>query len=312
MKKTSLLIAALLFSTIIVRAQIDCRTLPTWSSSAQYNWNDKIQFNGNSYQATQWNQNATPNSSANIWTPLGACYDPSYFSSIDTINIYKNGNVIFKKEVTVIDSITFQNNTNNVLNVYRKNIVVFSYDMSPTDSISFKKTNAKPSMILGDDYQGGKIAYFFKPGDLGYVIGEVHGIIAAPNDMEWYAEKILDWSVQGTVMPDSIPTSLEIGTGALNTQKIIDTQGGGVPGWPYSAMICRQVPTNGFGDWFIPSLNELKAILVNHQLIGDINTTRTYSSSSHHHTDYHWQASIYGVKVDCSWNGALIRQVRTF
>ncbi|MEY3313614.1 MAG: hypothetical protein RLZZ578_1134, partial [Bacteroidota bacterium] len=36
-------------------------------------------------------------------------------------------------------------------------------------------TTTQQNLKIGSDYQGGKIAYIFQPGDSGYVDGEVHG-----------------------------------------------------------------------------------------------------------------------------------------
>ncbi len=312
MKNLLLILGVFILSINALYAQKDCRNVREWATGSSYNWDDLIKYKNVLYRAKQWNSNKQPDLNNSVWTEEGNCYDASYFESIDTISIYAKGKVIFKKELTVIDSIKHTLKTIDSLFVFRKNVAVAKFSFSELDSISFKKSNAKPTVLVGDEFGGGNIGYIFKPGDVGYVAGETHGLIVAPNDLEWYAETNLDWSVQGTKMPDSIPTSFAIGAGASNTQKIIDVQGGGVPGWPYSAMICKQVPTSGYGDWFIPSFYELKEILKNYKLLKDIRIDKFYSTSCHSHTDYHYQIGFTGYKVDCNWNGAQVRQVRIF
>ena len=44
------------------------------------------------------------------------------------------------------------------------------------------ETSLTISLIVGSAYQGGVIAYILQPGDPGYIAGEFHGLIAAPND----------------------------------------------------------------------------------------------------------------------------------
>lgn len=42
---------------------------------------------------------------------------------------------------------------------------------------------APSELRIGDNYGGGKVAYIFRQGDRGYVAGQVHGLIAAKEDL---------------------------------------------------------------------------------------------------------------------------------
>lgn len=99
--------------------------------------------------------------------------------------------------------------------------------------------------VVGEEYQGGKVVYIFKEGDIGYVPGEVHGMILAdifiPN---------APWGCQGT----SIATSNAIGSGPANTKAIIAacTELG------IAARLVDDLEFKGFSDWYLPSSEEIK------------------------------------------------------
>ena len=71
------------------------------------------------------------------------------------------------------------------------------------------------SVQLGAPYQGGIIFYIFEEVDLGYVEGEVHGLITAKEDQSAEAE----WGWFNTEISGADKS--EIGTGALNTLDIL-------------------------------------------------------------------------------------------
>jgi hypothetical protein len=111
---------------------------------------------------------------------------------------------------------------------------------------------------VGANYQGGKVAYIFTNSDPGYVSGEVHGIIAAPSDQSSEAM----WGCSGTTISGA--DSKYVGSGKQNT---IDIEAGcTTPGT--AADICANLSLNGYDDWFLPSIEELKMILIKNELLG--------------------------------------------
>lgn len=110
-----------------------------------------------------------------------------------------------------------------------------------------KVVTAVVPLVIGANYQGGKIFYLFKAGEAGYIEGEIHGLITTPN------LGLLMWGCNNTNIPG---TTSGIGAGRLNTQIIVAacTEVG-------AAKICSDlsVTENGvvYDDWYLPSKDEL-------------------------------------------------------
>jgi hypothetical protein len=115
------------------------------------------------------------------------------------------------------------------------------------NSISFSTIG----LALGDNYHGGIISYFYQPGDPGYVVGELHGLIVADSDQSIS----IKWD-NGTSMHTNAISTL-IGGGITNTNTIVYCQGSG----NYAAKLCYDLVSDGNNNWYLPSINELTKIL---------------------------------------------------
>ena len=102
------------------------------------------------------NQNPTINDSK---SSLGATSSLGHYSTY-ILNLAFN-TVYYVRAFVVSESM-----------IYYGNSVVFK-TLANTD------TTGTSGLEIGDNYQGGKVAYFFVPNDPGYVSGEVHGLIVA-------------------------------------------------------------------------------------------------------------------------------------
>jgi hypothetical protein len=99
---------------------------------------------------------------------------------------------------------------------------------------------------IGETYQGGIFFYYFQPNDIGYVDGEIHGLICTTTDQSANST----WGCQGTM----IPTNDAIGTGISNTDAIT----GQCNEFNKAASVCANLVLNGYSDWFLPSRKELQ------------------------------------------------------
>lgn len=109
---------------------------------------------------------------------------------------------------------------------------------------------------IGDTYGGGIVGYILQVGDPGYIEGEKHGLIVT-----FDTKKYFQWGCDNLIIAS---WAREIGAGNNNTIRIdaLCTTSG------IAADYCVNLSIDGYTDWYLPSINELKGIFKNKDAIG--------------------------------------------
>ena len=184
----------------------------------------------------------------------------------------------------LVEGLTIWNKTNKQLEVY--------------DGTYWVTMNGKlvSNLNVGDPYGGGIVAYIFVPGDIGYVAGQTHGLIAAIVDqttdagVKWFPSTFYD------------VTRTLFGQGLANTISIIAASGGSSL-TSYAAGLASNYKGGDYSDWYLPSKDELNKLYQNRAAIGNFATSgiAAYWSSSQKGTFNFKDFTEYAKGITSAW-----------
>lgn len=151
-----------------------------------------------------------------------------------------------------------------------------------------------PTVSVGDNYGGGKLAYILVSGDPGYDPNVAHGLIAAVAD---YTQQNWD-NFTGAITTGATATGL--GQGLANTNAIYSAHGGTSYGF-YAARSAKEYAGGGYTDWYLPTKDELYKLYLNRVVIGGFDlASGWYWSSS--------ETSLTNVWKSCFFEPNLVQQ----
>ncbi|MFZ1679144.1 MAG: DUF1566 domain-containing protein [Saprospiraceae bacterium] len=138
---------------------------------------------------------------------------------------------------------------------------------------------SRADIAVGDVYFGGIVAYILQPTDPGYTPGEIHGLIAAPEDQS----SVAIWGCPFSNLPGT--KSVLMGTGYKNTLEIVnECSAAGI-----AARVCNDLVLGGYSDWYLPSRDDLSKLYINRDAIGGFAVAA------------YWSSSDYGAPTDNAW-----------
>lgn len=136
------------------------------------------------------------------------------------------------------------------------------------------------SIAVGVSYLGGKIAYIFQVGDVGYVTGQTHGFIIMNHAMGIQ----VSYSNNGAYSN----TSMNFGTGKNNTSLLYNLTTTALN----AAKYVYNVLYDGYSDWYIPSYYEWNKIAPAWTQLGLADGN--YHSSSERDSGYYFTMAFFG------------------
>ena len=226
-----------------------------------------LTVSGISLNAANTGGNITADGGTTI-TNRGLCWSTSANPTIQD-NKLTNGN---GSGTFTINLTGLQGGTTYYIRAYATNAAGTGYG----NQISFNTA----TLAVGVSYLGGKLAYIFQSGDVGYVAGQTHGFIIMSHNMGMQVK----YSNNGAYSN----TSMNFGTGKNNTSILYNLTTTGLN----AAKYVYNVLYDGYNDWYIPSYSEWNKIAPNWAQLSLADGS--YHSSSERDAGYYYTMAFFG------------------
>jgi uncharacterized protein (TIGR02145 family) len=171
---------------------------------------------------------------------------------------------------------------------YIRTYAMNEFGTSYGEQIEFLTRFENP-ISLGDElYESLIVVHIFEFGDPKWQEGVQSGIMVPKDYNNYELQAYYEYYNDNYWIPPNIPTHLDIGKGLANTSWLA-SQNFVVYSHP-AATFCDELELHGFDDYFLPTRDELQAIIDNINeigwslIFGDRNTSSSWSSSQYHLT----------------------------
>jgi Protein of unknown function (DUF1566) len=212
--------------------------------------------------------------------------NPTHGQSIGTVQATGDGALTYSITAQTPTGALSMNSSTGNLTV--ANHALFNFETNPTITATLAVNNSGTIKNLtaiinltdvpevGEYKFGGVIFWVNAAGNEGLVCA----ITDQSAGIQWYNGVSLNTTALGKV----------IGTGQANTTAIINAQGMG----SYAAKLCDDLTLNGFSDWFLPSIDELKEMRI-HKLM--IDATSVANSGTALEATRYWSSTEYSESL---------------
>jgi len=215
--------------------------------------------------------------------------NPTNGESLGTVQATGNGALSYSIISQTPNGALSINSSTGSLTV--SNTTLFNFETNPviTATVAVNNSGAIENLTVTinvtdvneiGEYKFGGVIFWVNPDG---TEGLVCAITDQSSGIQWYNGLSLNTTALGKV----------IGTGQANTTAIIDSQGMG----SYAAKLCDDLTLNGFSDWFLPSIDELKEMRINKSII---DATSVANSGTAIEATRYWSSTEYSESLQAA------------